>query len=135
MPLLRLGSLTQYHEAILLPAADECEQEGKLVDAIKLYNMAGAHDTVIACLTRALGNILSEPMGGGEEGATLESLTRTILDHYSRRGDAIGSKRHDLMCLLKIREAAVAFDNKQYETALAVGWCFHPLLTICLITL
>ncbi|KAF8323007.1 nucleoporin-interacting protein NIC96 [Cantharellus anzutake] len=117
LPLLHLGSLAEYHEAVLLPAADECEQEGKLVDAIKLYNIAGAHDTVIACLTRALGNVLSEPMGG--EGDSLESLTRNILDHYSRRGDAIGPKRQDLMCLLKVREAGVAYDDKQYETALA----------------
>ncbi len=127
MALLRLHSLAEYYETILLPAADECEQEGKLIDAIKLYNIAGAHDTVIACLTRALGNILSEPMGGGEEGVALESLTRSILDHYSRRGDAIGPKRQDLMCLLKMREAAVAFDNKQYETALAVGRCLFIL--------
>lgn len=103
-----------------MAAADECERERKLVDAIKLYNLAGAHETVIACLTRALGDLLSEPSGGGEEGASLEALTRSILEHYSRRGEVVGAQRQDLVCLLKIREATVACEQKRYEAALEV---------------
>jgi nuclear pore complex protein Nup93 len=120
LPLLRLSSGAEYHEVILVAAADECERERKLLDAIKLYNLAGAHETVIACLTRALGDLLSEPTGGGEEGASLESLTRSILEHYSRRGEVVGAQRQDLVCLLKVREAMVACEQKHYEAALEV---------------
>lgn len=91
------------------------------MDAIKLYNLAGAHATVIACLTRALGDLLGEPLGGGPEGASLEQLARSILEHYSRRGDVVGVQRQNLVCLLKIREATVAFDQKHFETALEVS--------------
>ncbi|KAF9507438.1 hypothetical protein BS47DRAFT_1304038 [Hydnum rufescens UP504] len=118
LPLLRLSSAAEYHEVILVAAADECERERKLLDAIKLYNLAGAHETVIACLTRALGDLLSEPTGGGEEGASVESLTRSILEHYSRRGEVVGAQRQDLVCLLKVREAMMACEQKHYEAAL-----------------
>lgn len=118
MPLLRLGSVAEYQEHILIPAADECQDERKLLDAIKLYNLAGAHATVVACLTRALGDLLAEPLGGGPEGSSLEQLAKSILEHYSKRGDVVGPQRLNLVCLLKIREATVAFEQKHFETAL-----------------
>jgi hypothetical protein len=101
-----------------------------LLDAIKLYNLAGAHATVVACLTRALGDLLAEPLGGGSEGASLEQLAKSILEHYSKRGDVVGSQRQNLVCLLKIREATVAFEQKHFETALEASLSYPPLFLI-----
>jgi len=113
--------VAEYQEHILIPAADECQDERKLLDAIKLYNLAGAHATVISCLTRALGDLLAEPLGGGVEGSSLEQLAKSILEHYAKRGDVVGPQKQNLVCLLKIREATVAFEQKHFETALEVS--------------
>jgi len=116
--LLRLKSPAEYKSNILLPTAEQSEQSKRLLDAIKLYNLAGAHDTVIGCLTRALGDCLSEPVGTGQEVRELESLAKNVLEHYSRRGDAVGKPREELVRLLRIREAMEAYDQHKYDTAL-----------------
>jgi nuclear pore complex protein Nup93 len=120
LPLLALRSTEDYHALILRPAAEQCASEHRLLEAIKLYNLAGEHTTVIQTLTRALGDSLAEPDGNGEEGRALENLARTILEHYSRRGEVSGRQREELVRLLKIREAMEAYDKHRFEAALDV---------------
>lgn len=117
--------ISTYYEEILIPTANECEQQRRLLDAIKLYNLAGSHATVVSCLTRALGDLVVEPLAGGPEGVNLEGLARSILEHYSRRGDVTGVEKQNLLCLLSVREASAAFEQKHYETALEVRVVFY----------
>ncbi|KAJ1981318.1 nuclear pore complex subunit [Dimargaris verticillata] len=42
-------------------AAERCHQDGRLADAIMLFNMAEEYDTVVVVMVRQLGEILSNP--------------------------------------------------------------------------
>jgi nuclear pore complex protein Nup93 len=118
LALLHFKSAAEYNSSILLRTAEQSEEDRRLLDAIKLYNLAGSHDTVIRCLTRAIGDCLSEPAGGGEDGRELDTLARNVLDHYTRRGDVLGKAREDLVKLLKVREAMEACEKQKYDVAL-----------------
>ena len=60
-PLLKLDNLSDYNDAILTRAAKHSEENDRLPEAIKLYNLAGDYHTVIGCLAQALGSALVQP--------------------------------------------------------------------------
>lgn len=117
---MHFKSATEYNNSILLRAAEQSEEDRRLLDAIKLYNLAGSQDTVIRCLTRAIAECLFQPAAGMEEGRELDTLARGVLDHYTRRGDVLGKPREDLVKLLRVREAMEAYDKQKYDVALEV---------------
>ena len=124
-----------------MKAAQQCEASRNLLDAIKLYNLAGAQDTVMSCLSRALGELLGEPGGGGQEGQELEELASSVLHYYEnnvtltpsssgRDGFAaavlgngsgrLGREGDDVKKLIRIRWAMAAFEKGDLDPALAV---------------
>ena len=120
MPLLKLDK-EKYHEAILRPAAKQSEREKRTHEAIKLYNLAESPDTVIACLARALGELVDEPDGGDEAGARLAQTASDILRHYERTNKGAGKTKDAVMKLLKIRTAREAKEKGNLDMALQVS--------------
>lgn len=116
--LLLLKDSDDYNDKIVRAAASLCERERRTLEAIKLYNIAGAHETVIACLAQALGDIVSQPDGGGEEGRRIEATAREIYYHYSRLNRAAGRARDAVGVLLRLREATAAKEAGRFEAAL-----------------
>lgn len=120
MRLLGLKSSRQYNDAILLPAALENEKAQRLNQAITLYNLAGAHSSVVSCIGRGLGDHISEPGGGGDEAKKLEKNARDILRHYDRTNQITGRERDIVIRLLGVREAMEAKEKGRLEAALEV---------------
>ena len=94
-----------------------------MLEAIKLYNLAGDYKTVIVCLAQALGNTVAQPNGGGEKGKAIEQTATEIVRHYERTNRAVGKERETVIRLLRIREATNAKADGRVENALEV-WVF-----------
>jgi nuclear pore complex protein Nup93 len=107
----------------LLRAARQSEREKHVNEAIKLYYLAGDHETVVACLARALGDYIGDADDGGSEGAVLSETAKEILKHYERTNKGAGRSRDAVVKLVKIREARSAKNARQLEKALEV--CTH----------
>lgn len=120
-PLLKLRDNEDYYERIVRSAAQMCERERRTLEAIKLYNISGAYETVVACLASALGDCVGQPDGGGDEGQKTETTAREIFYHYSRLNRAAGKERGAVATLLKIREAMAAKTAGKLEAALEVS--------------
>ncbi|EJD55704.1 nucleoporin-interacting protein NIC96 [Auricularia subglabra TFB-10046 SS5] len=116
MRLLRLPDSKAYNEHILLPAAADAEREGRVNEAIKLYNLAGAYETVVACLARFLGDTITE--ANTEENMRLEATAKEILRHYERTNRAAGKERNVVLKLLSAREARECKESGRYDRAL-----------------
>jgi nuclear pore complex protein Nup93 len=122
MPLLHLKSAEEYRDVIVLPAAQLCENDHKLIAAIRLYNLAGKSNIVLSCLNRALGESLGEVDAGGEAAKELETSARQILAHYERRGEALDQGQVKIIRkLLKARQAITLSMAGDLEGALAVS--------------
>lgn len=118
-PLLRLTDAKQYNEHILIRAARNSEENDRVAEAIKLYNLAGDYATVVACLATALGNTIAQS-GPDEKARGIERTASEILRHYERTNRAVGKNRDAVVKLLKIREAIEAKANGKPEVALEV---------------
>ncbi|EIN13233.1 nucleoporin-interacting protein NIC96 [Punctularia strigosozonata HHB-11173 SS5] len=119
--LLKLSDSREFNEQILIRAAKHSEQNDRLPEAIKLYNLAGDYATVIACLAQALGNTIANPSGGeGDKARTIERTAAEILRHYERTNRAVGKDREAVVRLLRIREAMDAKDAGRVDVALDV---------------
>ncbi|KAF8707506.1 Nucleoporin-interacting protein NIC96, partial [Rhizoctonia solani] len=120
MPLLHLKSAEEYRDIIVLPAAQLCENDHKLIAAIRLYNLAGKSNIVLSCLNRALGESLGEVDAGGEAAKELETSARQILAHYERRGETLDQGQVRIIRkLLKARQAITLSMTGDLEGALA----------------
>lgn len=117
----------KYYELILLPAAKQSEREKHINEAIKLYNLAEAPDTVIACLAHALSDIIDEPDNGGPMGVELAQTANEILRHYERTNRGAGKAKDAVIKLLKIRAARESMQRGNLDSALQVcPWgAFH----------
>ncbi|KAF9443620.1 NIC-domain-containing protein [Macrolepiota fuliginosa MF-IS2] len=118
-PLLRLTDAKQYNEHILIRAARNSEENDRVSEAIKLYNLAGDYGTVVACLATALGNTIAQS-GPDEKARSIERTASEILRHYERTNRAVGKNRDAVVKLLRIREAIEAKGNGKPEVALEV---------------
>lgn len=117
----------QYNEHILIRAARNSEENDRISEAIKLYNLAGDYATVVACLATALGNTIAQS-GPDEKARTIERTAAEILRHYERTNRAVGKNRDAVVKLLKIREAIEAKGNGKPEMALEVLESTHDLI-------
>ena len=70
---------SDYTDQILLRAARQSERENHINEAIKLYHLAGDHETVVACLARALGDYIGDADDGGGEGAVLSEDRKSVV--------------------------------------------------------
>ncbi|KAG6831646.1 hypothetical protein H0H92_008723 [Tricholoma furcatifolium] len=102
--LLNLKDTKQFNEHILVRAAKHSEENDRIAEAIKLYNLAGDYATVVACLAQALSNTLAKP-SPEEKDRILENTALDIIRHYERTNRAAGKDRDAVVRLLRIREA------------------------------
>lgn len=138
--MLKLQDASDYNDKIVRAAAAMCERERRTLEAIKLYNIAGAYETVAACLAQALGEVVSQPDGGGEDGKKVEQTAREMYRTLSRLNRAAGRERDAVDKLLRIREAMAAKAAGRYEAALEVrcsaisvllhGWIDSPFCSL-----
>ncbi|KZT68459.1 nucleoporin-interacting protein NIC96 [Daedalea quercina L-15889] len=117
--LLKLENSQEYNEQILVRAAKHSEENDRVPEAIKLYNLASDYTTVIACLAQALGNTIGQP-SGDEKARAVERTAADILRHYERTNRAVGKERDAVIRLLRVREAMEAKDSGRVELALEI---------------
>ncbi|EPS98068.1 hypothetical protein FOMPIDRAFT_1051823 [Fomitopsis schrenkii] len=118
-PLLKLENSQEYNEQILVRAAKHSEENDRVPEAIKLYNLAGDYTTVIGCLAQALGNTIAQA-GGDEKARAVERTAAEILRHYERTNRAVGKERDAVLRLLRVREAMEAKEAGRVELALEI---------------
>lgn len=118
--LLHLKDSKQFNEQILVRAAQHSEENDRITEAIKLYNLAGDYSTVVACLAQALSNTISKP-SPEEKDRTLEQTAVDIIRHYERTNRAAGKDREAVVRLLRIREAKDQVAAGRPEVAIDVG--------------
>ncbi|KAG5646921.1 hypothetical protein DXG03_001997 [Asterophora parasitica] len=117
--LLHLKDNKQFNEHILTRAARHAEENDRIAEAIKLYNLAGDYATVVACLAQALSNTLSKP-SPEEKDHALEKTAVDIIRHYERTNRAAGRERKAVVRLLRIREAKDALAAGKPEVAIDI---------------
>jgi nuclear pore complex protein Nup93 len=120
--LLQLKDSKQFNEQILVRAAKHSEENDRISEAIKLYNLAEDYSTVISCLAQSLGNTITQP-SPDEKARVLEKVASEVLRHYERMNRAVGKDRDAVVRLLRIREAMDAKHAGRPEVALDV-WFF-----------
>ncbi|KAI0089845.1 nucleoporin-interacting protein NIC96 [Irpex rosettiformis] len=116
-PLLKLDNVKDYNDQILIRAAKHSEENDRISEAIKLYNLAGDYTTVVACLAHALGNTISQP-SGDEKARNIERTAADILRHYERNNRAVGKDRDAVIRLLRVREAMDAKEAGRADVTL-----------------
>lgn len=121
--LLQLSNTKQFNDQLLVRAAKELEDNDRISDAIKLYNLAGDYTTVISCLAQALGNSISQPTPD-DKARTVEKTAGDILRHYQRTNRAAGKDRDAVVRLLRVRDALDAKAAGRPELALEVSVSF-----------
>ncbi|KAK2462123.1 hypothetical protein APHAL10511_006586 [Amanita phalloides] len=117
--LLHLEDNKQFNEQILICAAKNSEENDRIAEAIKLYNLAGDYSTVVSCLAQALGNTIAQSTPD-EKARTIEKTAADIIWHYERTNRAVGRDRDAVVRLLKIREAMNAKNAGRPEVALDI---------------
>jgi nuclear pore complex protein Nup93 len=120
-PLLKLHDAQELNAEVFVPAARQAEESDRVLQAIKLYNLAGEYTTVVSSLATALGTTLAAPGGGGERARTLEAAAIDIIRHYERMGRAPGRVRDAVVKLLRVREALDAKAEGRVDRALEVS--------------
>jgi len=128
-PLLKLQDTKQFNEQILVRAARNSEENDRVSEAIKLYNLAGEYSTVTACLAQALSNTVSK-LSPDDKDCALEKTAIEILKHYERTNRAVGKDRDAVVQLLRIREALDA--NSQGKPEAAIDVCKAPFILVSL---
>lgn len=118
-PLLHLNTAQDFHTQILVRAAQNSEENDRIAEAIKLYNLAEDYTTVVGCLAQALGNTIAQPTPD-EKARALEKTAAEILRHYERANRAVGREREAVVRLLRIREAIEAKNSGRADAALDV---------------
>ncbi|KAJ7151727.1 nucleoporin-interacting protein NIC96 [Mycena filopes] len=99
--LLGLRDIQAFNEHILVKAARHSEENDRIPEAIKLYNLAGEYGTVVS----ARG---------------VERTAADILRHYERTNRAVGRERDAVVRLLRVREAVEARQAGRPEVALEI---------------
>ena len=120
-PLLKLRDAQELNAEVFVPAARQAEESDHVLQAIKLYNLAGEYTTVVSSLASALGTTLAAPGGGGERARSLEAAAIDIIRHYERMGRAPGRVRDAVVKLLRVREALDAKADGRVDRALEVS--------------
>ncbi|KAI9513141.1 nucleoporin-interacting protein NIC96 [Russula earlei] len=119
-PLLNLNGTHELNTEIFVPAARQAEESDRVLQAIKLYNLAGEYTTVINSLATALGTTLAAPGGGGERARSLETAAIDIIRHFEHMGRIPGRARDAVVKLLRVREALDAKAEGRVDRALEI---------------
>ncbi|KAF9523633.1 nucleoporin-interacting protein NIC96 [Crepidotus variabilis] len=117
--LLHLNDAQDFHSHILIRAAHHAQENDRINEAIKLYNLAEDYSTVVSCLAQALGNTISQS-SPDEKAKNIEKTASEILRHYERANRAVGREREAVVRLLRIREAIEAKSRGRPELSLEI---------------
>jgi len=120
---LHLSDSQEFRNQTLVRAARHAEENDRINEAIKLYNLAEDYSTVVSCLAQALGNTVAQA-SPDEQAKNIEKTAAEILKHYERANRAVGRERGAVMRLLRIREAVEAKSRGRPEVALDVRVVF-----------
>ncbi|KAH8822758.1 nucleoporin-interacting protein NIC96 [Flagelloscypha sp. PMI_526] len=125
LPLLELKNYDQYVEEVLKLAANDSQREGRIVESVKLWNLASEYEIVVEVLAAALGNILASVYGGeggmlGEKEREIERVAGDVMRTYERMNQGAGKERDAVARLLRIRDALEAKKKGRFEYALEV---------------
>ncbi|KAI3609897.1 nucleoporin-interacting protein nic96 [Moniliophthora roreri] len=122
-PLLNLPDAEAYSKQILVASARAAEENDRICEAIKLYNLAGDYNTVISCLAQALGNTIAQP-SLDERAREIERTAVEILRSYERTNRGLtggrNKEREAVGKLLRVREAMERRSEGRSEVALEI---------------
>lgn len=139
MPLIHLDNLNEYLRAITEQAAIKAEEDGRISDAVLLYQLSEEYDTVVNIVNKSLGEMLAvQPLGQaisqglGENSmplvlATTENpaqLARHVMDIYTSNISIFNKvkprNRETCVTLLQIVDARDLYAIREYERCLQV---------------
>ncbi|KAJ2211943.1 nuclear pore complex subunit [Coemansia sp. RSA 487] len=120
LPLLGISTSELFAQTIVRKLADRSRDEGRLADAVLLYNLGERYNTVLNVLCRQLGEALYQ--NGSEAIAEVEGVAHAVLEHYQQREHIahVLDERAVSTCstLLAITEFMAAHARGAYEEAL-----------------
>ncbi|KAJ1781567.1 nuclear pore complex subunit, partial [Coemansia sp. RSA 2399] len=120
LPLLGISTSEQFAQTVVRKLADRSRDEGRLADAVLLYNLGERYNTVLNVLCRQLGEALYQ--SGSEAIAEVEGVAHAVLEHYQQREHIarVLDERAVSTCatLLAITEFIAAHTRGAYEEAL-----------------
>ncbi|KAJ1732278.1 nuclear pore complex subunit [Coemansia sp. Benny D160-2] len=120
LPLLGISTPEQFAQTIVRKLADRSRDEGRLADAVLLYNLAERYNTVLNVLCRQLGEALYQT--GIEAVSEVEGVARAVLEHYQQREHIarVLDERAVSTCstLLAVTEFVASHSRGAYEEAL-----------------
>ncbi|KAJ1724920.1 nuclear pore complex subunit [Coemansia erecta] len=95
LPLLGISTHEQFSQTIIRKLADRSRDEGRLADAVLLYNLGERYNTVLGVLCKQLGDLLYvySTSGGSAIASVVETMgledidgvARAVLTHYKQR--------------------------------------------------
>ncbi|KAJ2401606.1 nuclear pore complex subunit [Coemansia sp. RSA 2559] len=120
LPLLGISTPEQFAQTVVRKLADRSRDEGRLADAVLLYNLGERYNTVLNVLCRQLGEALYQ--SGSEAIAEVEGVAHAVLEHYQQREHIarVLDERAVSTCatLLAVTEFIAAHTRGAYEEAL-----------------
>ena len=131
--LLHIGDEKEFAQRITEQAAIRSESEGRIDDAVQIYNLAGEYDTVIRLLVKQVGEAVDnggsqigmEGSGSGIalSGESVIKTAQTILAYYERdaqRIQRVSAKNRDtLRVLIGMSDAFEASKKDQLDVAMS----------------
>lgn len=139
MSLIHLDNLTEYLRAITEQAAIKAEEDGRISDAVLLYQLSEEYDTVVTIVNKSLGEMLAvQPLGQpvseglGEDNMPLvlgttenpAQLARHVMEVYTGNVSIFNKvkprNRETCSILLQIVEARDLYAAGEYERCLQV---------------
>lgn len=137
MPLIHLENLSEYLRAITEQAAIKAEEDGRISDAVLLYQLSEEFDTVVNIVNKSLGEMLAvQPLGQaisqglGENTMPLvlsttenpAQLARHVMEIYQSNISIFNKvkprNRETCMTLLQICDARDLYAIREYERCL-----------------
>ena len=113
--LMNLQDEKEFLKSIVLQAAQMCESEGKVQDALNLYNLSHDYDAVLGLLARKMSENLFGPSDALE---FYKQHCISILQYYDNR-NVEKSKMATCQMLLKLSDFLRLHGELKYEAALS----------------
>lgn len=79
--LLKLTDTASFMAEITVKAAEKCAREGRLPDALQLFNLAGEYSRVLQLLAKRLQLLITSPYQA-DDASTVTAMSEAILQYY-----------------------------------------------------
>lgn len=124
-PLLCLDREQDFFTAIIVGSAERCTEEGRVVEALQLYNLSGEYERVYSVLNQQLAMAFVKPYNK-EQCSQLTNMAQSIIDYYEQQPaiQAALASNHGVLqtaCLLLLRVLSVRgfCEEGEWERALS----------------